>query len=89
MPNTILPSDEPARDLALVEDEVIPGEWRVEYFDDDGDDYVTIFVGQEAEARARDYRDAIKEGRLGTRIADPRTAASQKTARVLRFPNLK
>ena len=53
MPNTILPSDEPGRDLALVEDEVIPGEWRVEYFDDDGDDYV------------RDYRDAIKEGRLG------------------------
>ena len=86
MPNTVLPSDESARDLALVEDEVIPGEWRVEYFDDDGDDYVAIFVGQEAESRARDYRDAIKERRLGTRIADARAAASQKTARVLRFP---
>jgi len=43
---------------------ILPSEWRVEYFDDDGDDYVTIFVGQEAESRARDYRDAIKQGGL-------------------------
>jgi hypothetical protein len=86
MPKTILPSDEPARDLTLVEDEVIPGEWRVEYFDEEGDDYLTIFVGQQAELRARDYRDAIKEGRLETRIADAKAAFSQKGARVLRFP---
>ena len=86
MPKTILPSDEPARDLTLIEDEVMRGEWRVEYFDDDGDDYVTIFVGQEAESRARDYRDAIKQGRLGTRIADAKAASSQKGSRVLRFP---
>jgi hypothetical protein len=41
--------------------------------------------GQEAEARARDYRDALKEGRLGTRIADARVARSEQGARVLRF----
>jgi hypothetical protein len=68
----ILRNDEAPQDLALAEDLVIPGEWLVEYFDDDGADYVTIFTGQEAEARARDYRDALKEGRLGTRIADAR-----------------
>ena len=61
----ILRNDEAPQDLALAEDLVIPGEWLVEYFDDDGADYVTIFTGQEAEARARDYRDALKEGRLG------------------------
>jgi hypothetical protein len=54
----ILQNDEAPRDLALSEDRAIPGEWLVEYFDDDGADYVTIFTGQEAEARARDYRDA-------------------------------
>ena len=51
----ILQNDEAPRDLALSEDREIPGEWRVEYFDDDGADYITIFTGQEAEARARDY----------------------------------
>ena len=38
-------------------------------------DHLTIFAGQEAEARARDYRDALKEGRPGTRIVDAKGGA--------------
>jgi hypothetical protein len=38
--------------------------------DSDGAGYITIFAGQQAEARARDYHDAIAEGRLETRIAE-------------------
>jgi hypothetical protein len=81
----ILQNDEAPRDLALSEDRAIPGEWLVEYFDDDGADYVTIFTDQEAEARARDYRDPLKEGRLGTRIADAKVARSEQ-GQVIRFP---
>jgi len=44
--------------------------WRVEWFDSDGAGYITIFAGQEAESRARDYHDAIRDGRLDSRIAD-------------------
>jgi hypothetical protein len=40
------------------------GEWRVEYFDDDGGCYVTIFGGPAAERRARDYFISLKSGRL-------------------------
>jgi hypothetical protein len=39
-------------------------EWRVEYFDDDGGCYVTIFAGPGAEVRAREYYDAIQSGTL-------------------------
>ena len=81
----ILRDNEPPRDLALIEDHCLPGEWIVEYFDD-GADYVATFTGEEAEARARDYRDAIKEGRLGTRIADAKVARSEQASRVIRFP---
>ena len=59
------------RYLTLAEDLDHPGDWwRVEYFDSDGAGYITIFAGQQAEARARDYYDAIAEGRLGARLAD-------------------
>ena len=34
--------------------------WRVEYFDSDGGCYVTTFAGPEAEKRARDYFDALR-----------------------------
>jgi hypothetical protein len=40
------------------------GDWRVEYFDDDGACYVTLFAGPKAEKRARDYFEALKFGRL-------------------------
>jgi hypothetical protein len=43
------------------------GDWWVEYFDDDGGCYVTIFSGPECEARARDYFHALKSRRLKTR----------------------
>jgi hypothetical protein len=38
--------------------------WRVEYFDNDGGCYVTIFAGPEPERRARDYFRAMKAGPL-------------------------
>jgi hypothetical protein len=82
----ILRNDEPPQDLALTEAQEISGEWLVEYSDDDGGDYLTIFEGEEAEARARDYRDALKEGRLGTRIADAKVGRSEQRGRVIRFP---
>ena len=63
----ISPGTEPAK---VFEDRATPGEWRVEWFDSDGAGYITIFAGQEAEARAKDYHNAIKDGRLDSRIAD-------------------
>jgi hypothetical protein len=42
-------------DIMLFEDRARGGEWRVEYFDEDGGCYVTVFAGPAAERRARDY----------------------------------
>ena len=39
-------------------------EWRVEYFDEDGACYVTLFAGPEAEQRAQEYHGALKSGTL-------------------------
>jgi hypothetical protein len=50
--------------VTVIEDSDSTGEWRVEYFDDDGACYVTVFAGPKAEKRARDYFDALKFGRL-------------------------
>jgi hypothetical protein len=46
-------------EIKVFEDRIVAGEWRVEYFDDDGGCYVAIFAGPAAERRARDYRDAL------------------------------
>jgi hypothetical protein len=63
--------DHRPRNLVVAPDLDNPGYlWRVEWFDSDGAGYITIFAGQEAESRARDYHDAIKDGRLDSRIAD-------------------
>ena len=51
-------------DTMVFEDRDQTGEWRVEYFDDDGGCYVTIFAGPEAERRARDYAVALWAGVL-------------------------
>jgi hypothetical protein len=48
-------------EIKVFEDRVVPGQWRVEYFDDDGGCYVAISA---AEQRARDYGDALIEGVL-------------------------
>jgi hypothetical protein len=53
-------------DVILMEDRDGNGEWRVEYQDDDGACYVTIFAGPAAERRARDYFEALKTGTLKT-----------------------
>ena len=52
------------QEVTVIEDRDGTGEWRVEYFDDDGACYVTVFAGPKAERRARDYFDALKFGRL-------------------------
>jgi len=54
------------QDVTVIEDRDGTGEWRVEYFDDDGGCYVTVFSGPQAERRARDYFEALKFGRLRT-----------------------
>jgi hypothetical protein len=71
------------RDLALAADIELEDAWRVEYFDSDGAGYITIFAGQSAELRARDYYDAIERGALNTRIAD---AQVRTTKTVVSFP---
>src|SRR6478736_9903151 len=56
------------------EDRFGTGEWRVEYFDDDGGCYVTIFAGPAAERRARDYFNSLKSGRLSIKREPPRSS---------------
>ena len=51
-------------DIPVFEDRDGSGGWRVEYFDDDGGCYVTIFAGLDAERRARDYRNALQTATL-------------------------
>jgi hypothetical protein len=57
-------------DLKLFEDKASPGAWRVEYFDDDGGCYVTVFGGHQAENRARDYYVAMRTGLLASHAVD-------------------
>jgi hypothetical protein len=59
-----------AIDLVVIEDHTHKGDWRVEWHDDDGGCYVTIFTGRAAEARARAYVQALKSGILSTLIPD-------------------
>jgi hypothetical protein len=53
-------------DIMVFEDHIEEGEWHVEYFDDDGGCYVTIFAGPAAEKRARAYHNALTAGTLET-----------------------
>jgi len=50
--------------VLLFEDKAEAGEWRVEYYDDEGGCYVTIFAGSKAEQRARAYHIALETGAL-------------------------
>jgi hypothetical protein len=54
------------RVVCVHEDRYGTGEWYVEYFDDDGGCYVTVFGGPEAERRACEYFAALKNGKLCT-----------------------
>jgi hypothetical protein len=65
---THLHATEP-RSLMLAEDVEHPDLWRAEWFDNDGRAYITVFAGPSAGERARDYHDAIKDGRLLTHLA--------------------
>ena len=73
-------TDPRPQELMVFEDLQEPGAWRVEWFDSNGAAYITMFAGRSAEERARDYHDAIAQGRLGTRITD-----TQLEAEVLKF----
>jgi hypothetical protein len=53
-------------DVILHEDLDGNGEWRVEYQDDDGACYPTIFAGPAAERRALEYFTALQAGRIKT-----------------------
>ena len=53
-------------DVWLVADRNEKGVWRVEYQDDDGGCYVTIFSGADAKQRALDYFEALQLGHLRT-----------------------
>jgi hypothetical protein len=58
------------RNLVVGRDLENPGSpWRVEWSDSEGATYIAIFVGNQAEARAKDYHDAISEGRLDCHTA--------------------
>ena len=57
-------------EIQVFENRTVPGQWRVEYFDDDGGCYVTIFAGPAAEQRARDYGDALTTSRLSRHEAE-------------------
>ena len=54
------------QEVSVHEDRDGTGEWRVEYYNDDGGCYATAFAGPKAEERARDYFHALKFGRLRT-----------------------
>ena len=58
--------DDSLTKVAVFEDRHGSGEWRVEYNDDDGGCYVTVFAGPEAERRAREYFAALKTSQLRT-----------------------
>jgi hypothetical protein len=51
-------------EILVFADKERTGWWRVEYFDDDGGCYITIFAGPKAERRARDYTRALRDGAL-------------------------
>lgn len=62
-------------DLVLQQDIDDRDVWHVGYLDNDGDIYTVTFVGPVAELRARDYYDALRQGRISDRIKD---AAAQE-----------
>jgi hypothetical protein len=58
-------SDDPfVREVSVHPDCEGGNHWLVEWGDNDGGCYVTVFEGRMAEQRARDYFDALKSGRL-------------------------
>ena len=74
------------QDVTVIEDRDGTGEWRVEYFDDDGACCVTVFSGPQAERRARDYlRPSSLDGcepseRSSARRLLPRPTCSSRLA---------
>ena len=56
--------------VSVFEDRIEKSDWRVEYFDDGGSCYLTLFAGPEAEQRARAYHVALEAGTLKTICAE-------------------
>ena len=53
-------------EIKVFEDRIVSGEWRVEYFDDDGGCYVAIFAGPWRRNSARGITAISLSGRLLT-----------------------
>lgn len=68
------------RNLMLAEDMEHPDLWRVEWFDNGGRAYITVFAGPSAGERARDYHDAIKDRRLLSHVANGHPGGPQRRA---------
>ena len=56
--------------MLILADVEHPDLWRVEWFDSAGLVYITVFAGPSAGKRARDYHDAIRDGRLSIHVTD-------------------
>ena len=61
MTKTSQPGAEPAN---VFEDRVTPGQWRVEWFDDDGRCELEIFSGPDARRQALRYPSSIEAGAM-------------------------
>jgi hypothetical protein len=64
----VLPTS-PRLHLEVLADRTGQPEWRVEYCDNDGGCYVTIFAGPAAEARAKAYWTALQLGEIDIIVA--------------------
>jgi hypothetical protein len=65
----VVPPTMPRLHLEVIADRTGAPEWRVEYCDQDGGCYVTIFAGPAGEARAKAYWTALQLGEIDIIVA--------------------
>lgn len=53
-----------AFEMEISEDRIFSNVWRVQGFHEDGRCFAAVFIGPEAERRARDYDAAVSTGML-------------------------
>jgi hypothetical protein len=75
-----------SREIKVCADRVTEGAWRVEFSDDDGGCYVTVFSGPQAEKRAHAYGWALAEGTVQP-IPDPRLPTEAASFRATEWPD--
>jgi len=82
MTKTTQPGAEPAN---VFEDRATPGQWRVEWFDDDGRCELDIFSGEDARRQALRYamrkygqfREVLEEQSEAPHVLEPRSVTQQ------------